>query len=72
MVAIRVNEIINQIEIEMISNGIVPDGTLIFTISPTFFPMRPWAMGELTAILPSLKFASLSGTIRYSIIELFV
>ena len=54
------NKVYNEMEI--ISNGIIPEGTLICTISPTFFPIRPWAIGELTAILPSLKFASLSGT----------
>jgi len=44
---------------DIISKGIVPEGTLIFTISPTFLPIKPWAIGELTAIFPCLKFASL-------------
>jgi len=31
-------------EIDIISNGIIPDGTLICTISPTFLPISPWAI----------------------------
>ena len=37
IVAMMAYEIINYTEIEIISKGIVPEGTLIFTISPTFF-----------------------------------
>jgi len=49
-------------ETERISKDMIPEGTLISTRSPTFFPMSPMAMGELTAIFPSFRFASLSGT----------
>ena len=42
-------------DISMISKGIIPEGTLISTISPTFFPIRPLAMGVLTAIFPMFQ-----------------
>ena len=38
-------------------NVINPDGTLISTTSPTFFPISPFAIGVLTAIFPSFRFA---------------
>ena len=56
----------------MISKLITPDGTLISTMSPTFFPISPCAIGVLTAILPSFRFASESETKVYVITALFL
>ena len=42
---------INYLDIEIISNLITPLGT----VSPLVLPNRPFPMGELTEILPSLK-----------------
>ena len=47
---------------EIISNFNFPLGTEISATSPSDFPSNPFPIGELTDILPSLKFASLSAT----------
>ena len=41
---------------------IKPEGTRISTTSPTFFPIKPWAIGVLTEIFPSFRLASESDT----------
>ena len=51
----------------MISNLIVPFGTITSATSPTFLPKRPFPIGELTEILPDFKSASLSAT-KYNVI----
>ena len=49
----------------MISNCMMPDGTLISAMSPTFFPNNPCAIGVLIAIFPSFRLASESETSVY-------
>ena len=44
---------------EITSNSILPLGTEITAISPTFFPNKPFPIGESTEILPVFKSASL-------------
>ena len=63
---------INYLDIEIISNLITPLGTEISAMSPLVLPNRPFPMGELTEILPSLKLASLSATNWYSSSILFI
>jgi hypothetical protein len=45
------------------SNLIVPAGAAISANSPTFLPIKPAPIGDLTDILPILKSASFSETI---------
>ena len=43
---------------EITSNSILPLGTEITAISPTFFPNKPFPIGESTEILPVFKYGT--------------
>ena len=55
----------NYLSILVSSKVILPAGTFTSTMSPTLWPRKAEAKGEVMLILPCLRLASLSGTMVY-------
>src|SRR5579872_6191787 len=62
-----IKQTINYLEIPIISNFTMPEGTFMSTFSPIFFPNKPFPIGESMDILPDFKSASFSATKVYVI-----